>query len=162
CISGSRVGQGRVYVHLGKVDKVDFSAWCDGVARGRSYVSDGYAHALGFTVDGRAPGYGDLNLDKPGQVTVKAQGAFAKATPLGTSNGGQIPRSKTRLVELVLNGKPVASTEVPADDQVHELSFEVNVDRSSWLALRHFPQMHTNPINVLVGGRPIRASRKSV
>src|SRR5262249_11476119 len=44
CISGSRVGQGRVYVHLGKVDKVDFTTWCEGLAKGRSYVSDGYAH----------------------------------------------------------------------------------------------------------------------
>src|SRR5207244_11297087 len=52
CITGSRVGQGRVYVHLGKVDHVDFGAWCEGIARGRSYVSDGYAHALEFTVDG--------------------------------------------------------------------------------------------------------------
>src|SRR5206468_8137911 len=46
CISGSRVGQGRVYVQLGKVDKLDFATWCQGVAKGRSYVSDGYAHAL--------------------------------------------------------------------------------------------------------------------
>ncbi|HEY1377388.1 MAG TPA: CehA/McbA family metallohydrolase, partial [Gemmataceae bacterium] len=37
CITGSRVGQGRVYVHLGKVDHVDFGQWCDGIAKGRSY-----------------------------------------------------------------------------------------------------------------------------
>ena len=55
CISGTRVGQGRVYVQLGKVD-VDFAAWCEGLAKGRSYVSDGYAHALEFTVDGKRPG----------------------------------------------------------------------------------------------------------
>ncbi len=35
------------------------------------------------------------------------------------------------------------------------------IERSSWVALRHFPQMHTNPVKVLVGGQPIRASRKS-
>ena len=35
------------------------------------------------------------------------------------------------------------------------------IERSSWVALRHFPQMHTNPVDVLVGGRPIRASRRS-
>src|SRR4029077_5742541 len=52
CISGSRVGQGRVYVQLGKADKVDYAAWCDGIAKGKSYVSDGYAHALEFTVNG--------------------------------------------------------------------------------------------------------------
>ena len=26
------------------------------------------------------------------------------------------------------------------------------------MALRQFPQLHTNPVNVLVGGKPIRAS----
>ena len=55
-MSGSRVGQGRVYVQLGKVDRVDFPAWCEGLAKGRSYVSDGYAHALEFTVNGKAAG----------------------------------------------------------------------------------------------------------
>ena len=29
------------------------------------------------------------------------------------------------------------------------------------MALRHFPQLHTNPVNVMVAGKPIRASRES-
>jgi hypothetical protein len=29
------------------------------------------------------------------------------------------------------------------------------------VALRHFPQLHTNPVNVIVDERPIRASRAS-
>jgi hypothetical protein len=161
CISGSRVGQGRVYVHLGKVDKVDFGQWCEGIAKGRSYVSDGYAHALEFTVNGKAPGYGEVALETAGKVAVKAKVAFAAETPLGTSNGGQIPAGKTRLVEVVVNGKVVASREVPADDRVHELAFDIPIEQSSWVALRHFPQMHTNPVNVLIGGKPIRASRRS-
>jgi hypothetical protein len=161
CISGSRVGQGRVYVHLGKVDKVDFGRWCEGIARGRSYVSDGYAHALEFTVNGQAPGYDNVALEKAGKVTVKAKVAFASEMPLGTSNGGQLPTGKTRLVEVVVNGKAVASKDVPADDKEHDLTFEVPIERSSWVALRHFPQMHTNPVNVLVGGKMIRASRRS-
>jgi hypothetical protein len=160
CISGSRVGQGRVYVQLGKVDKVDFGAWCEGVAKGRSYVSDGYAHALEFTVDGKPAG-GEVSLDKAGKVAVKAKVAFASEMPLGTSAGGQVPQGKTRKVELVVNGVAVASRDVPADDKPHDVSFDIDVDRSSWVALRHFPQMHTNPVNVLVGGKPIRASRKS-
>jgi hypothetical protein len=161
CISGSRVGQGRVYVHLGKVDHVDFTAWCEGLAKGRSYISDGYAHALEFTVNGKAPGYGEVNLERPGNVTARAKVAFAANMPLGTAKGGQLPRSKTRRVELVVNGHAVQSKEVPADDQVHELTFEAPIDRSSWVALREFPQLHTNPVNVLVAGKPIRASRKS-
>jgi hypothetical protein len=161
CISGSRVGQGRVYVQLGKIDHVDFGAWCEGVAKGRSYVSDGYAHALEFTINGQAPGPDAVQLEKPGKVSVKAKVAFASAMPLGTSNGGSVPTNKQRRVELVVNGVAVASRDVPADDQPHALTFEVDIPRSSWVALRHFPQMHTNPVNVLVGGQPIRASRKS-
>jgi hypothetical protein len=161
CISGSRVGQGRVYVHLGKVDHVDFGTWCEGVAKGRSYVSDGYAHALEFTVDGKAPGYEDVVLGGPGSVSVKAKVAFAADMPLGTSIGAPLPSDKKRRVELVVNGVAVASEEVPADDKVHEVSFSVPIEKSSWVALRHFPQMHTNPVNVLVGGKPIRASRRS-
>src|SRR4029079_4869991 len=51
CISGSRVGQGRVYVQMGKIDKIDYGTWCDGLASGKSYISDGYSHALEFTVN---------------------------------------------------------------------------------------------------------------
>src|SRR5204863_317339 len=56
CVSGGRVGQGRVYVQLGKIDKIDFSTWAEGLGKGRSYVSDGYAHALQFTVEGKPIG----------------------------------------------------------------------------------------------------------
>ena len=34
CITGSRVGQGRVYVQLGKMDMIDFGAWCEGIGDG--------------------------------------------------------------------------------------------------------------------------------
>ena len=161
CVTDSRVGQGRVYAHLGKVERVEYGAWCEAIRKGRSYVSDGYAHALEFTVDGQAPGHDDVALARKGRVTAKAKVAFAAETPLGTSAFAILLPGKTRMVELVVNGLPVARREVPADDRVHEVSFEVPIERSSWVALRHFPQLHTNPVNVLVGGQPIRASRKS-
>ncbi len=160
CISGSRVGEGRVYVQLGKVDKIDFRAWCKALAEGRSYVSDGYAHALQFSVNGVSSGDA-VQLARAGAVMVKAKVAFAKATPLGTAKGGTVPLGNKRLVELIVNGQVVAKKEVPADDQTHDLIFEVPIERSSWVALRQFPQLHTNPVNVIVGGQPIRASRKS-
>jgi hypothetical protein len=184
CMSGTRVGQGRVYVRLGKTDRIDFSAWCKGLAEGRSYVSDGYAHALEFTANGKRSG-DELALEKPGTVTIKARVAFAAETPLGVSYGSVVPpagrrvvgdtvllhgprlpdqvrqRGGKRLVEVVVNGKVAASREVPADDRVHELSFPIAIEQSSWVALRHFPQMHTNPVNVIVAGKPIRASRQS-
>ncbi len=160
CITGSRVGQGRVYVQMGKVDRIDFPDWCEGLAKGRSYVSDGYAHALQYTVEGKAAG-AKVNLAKPGNVAVKTRVAFAADPALGTANGAPTPSGKTRLVEVIVNGKAVAAKEVPADDKEHDLAFDVAIDRSSWVALRHFPQLHTNPVNVIVDGAPIRASRRS-
>jgi len=160
CISGSRVGQGRVYVQLGKVDHVDFAAWSEGLARGRSYVSDGYAHALQFTVAGRPAG-DKARLDGPGKVEVKAKVTFASDPVLGTSVGAPLPATNTRLVEVIVNGQVAAKQEVPADDREHDLLFEIPIERSSWVALRQFPQLHTNPVDVLVGGAPIRASRHS-
>jgi hypothetical protein len=161
CISGSRVGQGRVYVQLGKTDGIDYGVWCKGIQMGRSYVSDGYAHALEFKVNDVSPGFAEVKLDQPGNVKVAAKVAFAKNVSLGTAPGAQAPQGDTRKLELVVNGKVVASKDVPADDKVHDVAFDVPIAKSSWVAIRHFPQMHTNPVNVIVGGKPIRASRES-
>src|SRR5207253_8298938 len=47
-----------------------------------------------------------------------------------------------------------------ADGAVQEISFDVPVEKSSWLAVRILGSSHTNPIFVLVDGKPIRASRE--
>ena len=60
-----------------------------------------------------------------------------------------------------MNGRVKATREVPADGREHALEFAVAIERSSWIAVRQFPQLHTNPVNVIVGARPIRASRES-
>jgi hypothetical protein len=65
------------------------------------------------------------------------------------------------VIELVVNGKAESHRTVPADGRCHDVAFEVSIERSSWVALRHFPQLHTNPVDVLVAGRPVRASRRS-
>jgi hypothetical protein len=185
CMSGTRVGQGRTYVQLGKVDRIDYKVWCEGLVRGRSYVSDGYAHALEFTVNGKSAG-DEIRLAQPETVKIRTKVTFSSETPLEVAYGGVLPAGgrrligdtvnfheplsstdssqldpRLRLVELVVNGQMAASKKVPADDQEHELEFLVRIDRSSWVAVRHFPQMHTNPVNVIIGGRPIRASRQS-
>ncbi len=64
-------------------------------------------------------------------------------------------------MELVVNGESVATKEIVADGDWKELTFEHDVDRSSWLALRIFASSHTNPIFALVDDAPIRASRRS-
>jgi hypothetical protein len=92
---------------------------------------------------------------------VKARVAFAADTPLGTSNGAKLPDSNKRTVELIVNGEAIATQIVPADDKEHVLTFSVDIEKSSWIALRHFPQMHTNPVEVIVNDQPIRVSRRS-
>ncbi|MSR51463.1 MAG: hypothetical protein CK551_03270 [Planctomycetaceae bacterium] len=161
CITGSRVGQGRVYVQMGKLERIDFADWCEGLARGRSYVSDGYAHALDFKVNDKRPGTDEITLEKPGSVAVSAKVTFASDSPLGTAVGAAMPEGKNRLVEFVMNGKVIKAMEIPADGKIHDISFNNEVNQSSWIALRSYPQMHTNPVNIKVGGKPIRVSKDS-
>jgi hypothetical protein len=42
-----------------------------------------------------------------------------------------------------------------------DLEFDVPIERSSWVALRIYPTSHTNPVFVVVDGKPIRASKQS-
>ena len=44
---------------------------------------------------------------------------------------------------------------------MRDVTFDVPIERSSWVALRILPSSHTNPMFVLVDGKPIRASRQS-
>jgi uncharacterized lipoprotein NlpE involved in copper resistance len=55
----------------------------------------------------------------------------------------------------------VASETIAADGTLRDLSFDVPIVRSCWVAVRILPSSHTNPVWVLVGGRPVRASRRS-
>src|SRR6185295_13230528 len=64
-------------------------------------------------------------------------------------------------LEVIVNGYPVAKTNILADGKLRDVSFETPISRSSWVALRILPSSHTNPLFVLVDGKPIRASRRS-
>jgi hypothetical protein len=182
-MSSRRVGQGRVYVQLGRIAELNFNAWCNGLQRGQSYVSDGFAHALEFSVENRLPGTEDVTLADPGKVTVRAKVAFASEQPKAVAYGGIMPaggrrvvgdtrylhaprdtgiqRGGKRLIEIVVNGEVMDQQEVEADGQHHDLEFKIPIAQSSWVALRQFPQLHTNPVNVIVSGKPIRASAES-
>jgi hypothetical protein len=183
CMSGSRVGQGRVYVQLGSVDRLDYADWCSGLKQGRSYVSDGFAHALEFSVNGMEPGYEDIHLTEPAKVRINAKVAFANATPLSIAQGlisppggerftgdtvtfhgpppSRVMHGGNRKLELGVNGVPQYSWVIPADGSEHDLVCEVPITQSSWVALRQFPQLHTNPVNVIIQDKPIRVARES-
>ena len=82
-------------------------------------------------------------------------------TPYWHIERARIGNTREVPVELVMNGKPVDHKNVVADGTIRDLAFDVQVERSSWLAVRILGSSHTNPIFVLVNGRPIRASRES-
>jgi hypothetical protein len=174
CLTDARVGAGRSYVHLPQA--LTYDAWCAGVRDGRCYVSDGFSHLMDFTANGLAMGTNgsELRLEQPGSVRATAKVAcLLPPAPLGderpdpvrkpywTPEHARVDGSRNITVELVQNGRPVASQRVRADGVLRDVSFDVPVQRSSWLALRILGSAHTNPIFVLVGGRPIRASRRS-
>lgn len=183
CMSSRRVGKGRVYVQLGINAQLKFDRWCAGLAEGRSYVSDGYAHLSRFQVEDVPMGPDAVRLEQPGRVKIEADVAFAPRTPQGVAHGTQaaeqgravvgdtvvLHRDRSedwvqggqRTIEIVVNGHVVAKKMIPADGAIHSIKKQILVDQSSWIAVRQFPQLHSNPINVIVAGKPIRASQRS-
>jgi hypothetical protein len=175
CIYGDRVGLGRSYV---KLDRLSYDGWAQGIRDGRAYVSDGKSHLLDFRIDDRQLGTegSELRLARPGTVTVRAQVAarleakpddVVRARPSDQKPYWDLERARLGSgrevkVELIVNGKAVASQPIEADGALREVSFPVSLERSSWVALRILPSSHSNPIFVVVGDRPIRASRASV
>jgi hypothetical protein len=120
----------------------------------------------------------ELKLAAPGTVKVKARvaayldpvpSAAAKeihARPLAEKpfwdlERARIGESREVKLEVVVNGYPVAAHDITADGSIYNVAFDAPIKRSSWVALRILGSSHTNPIFVLVGGKPIRASRKS-
>ncbi len=173
CITDARVGGGRSYVHL--PETLTYDAWCEGVRLGRSYVSDGFSHLMNFTANGLEAGTngGELRLERSGRVkaTVSAASLLsetASGPPTPSRQQGQwspeyarVGASRDVAVEAIVNGHTVATQRLPADGVLRDLVFDIPVQRSSWIALRILGSAHTNPVFVSVGGRPVRASRRS-
>jgi hypothetical protein len=172
CIYGEKVGLGRSYVKLD--GKLDYDAWCEGIRQGRNYVSDGKSHLLNFKLGQVAVGEqgSELKLAQPGTLTASAQVAAWLDDPRHPNSNfkrfhwniekARLGETRQVPVEVLVNGEPVAKREIVADGKLQDLSFDVKIDRSSWVAMRILPSSHTNPIFVLVDGKPIRASKRSL
>lgn len=175
CLSGERPGVGRSYVQLQHrpMDDAGYDAWVEGVRSGRLYCGDGRSHFLEVAIDGRTLGE-TVQLDRPATIVVKALIA-ARLEPLPTAETraivagwydwhierARIGESRNVPLELVVNGEPRERIELLADGQPQPVQFKTRIERSSWVALRILPSGHTHPIFVSVGGKPIRASRRS-
>jgi hypothetical protein len=188
CLYGKRVGHGRTYIKLS--GKLDYDAWCEGLQHGASYVSDGYSHLMDLKANRHAIGEGnsELRLDRPGKIRLTANvAAMLGETPVPMPRvdyaaaavrpgflealrqkphwhveRARIPSTREVPVEVIVNGQSVARQSIVADGRIREIAFDVDVPRSSWVALRIYPSSHTNPIFVVVGDRPIRGSRRSI
>lgn len=175
CIYGDRVGLGRSYV---RQKALDYTDWVQGLREGRNYVSDGKSHLLDFKVNNVVMGEGEseLKINAPGAVTITAQVAALldpqpdeairsrpyDQKPYWELERSRIANTRTVPIELIVNGQSVAKQTITADGRMRPVTFTHKLDRSSWVALRILPSSHTNPIFVVVNGKPIRASKESI
>ena len=175
CMTDDRVGEGRTYA---KMDgPLSYRGFIEAVRAGRSYVSDGRSHLMDFRVHGNEVGTrgGEVRRDRAGRVRVALKvAAFLPAAPDDDIRSrplkekpywdlrrARIGQGREVPVEVVVNGRPLARRDVVADGTVQSLELEVPIEGSSWIAARILSSSHTNPVFVIVGGQPIRASRRS-
>ncbi|TCO50193.1 hypothetical protein EV646_102267 [Kribbella antiqua] len=177
CIYDDGPGVGRTYVRLPEPPQGEqaLEAWLDGLKEGASYFGDGRSHVYDFAVDGDTGR--ELAVDAPGPVRVTATiAAWLPEQPPAPPGPGRpvynapvgwhlersrIGRSRNVLVEVLVNGVPAGSQELLADGNEQAIEFDLDLERSSWIALRILRSVHTQPIFVEIGGQPIRASRRS-
>ena len=178
CIFDERVGLARSYARV--EGALDYDTYVETIREGRSYVSDGRSHIIDFTINGLELGTqgSEVSLEKAQTIRITARVA-AYLPPEQDETGALIASRKvyeqpywhierarvgaTRKVSvaLIVNGFPVETREITADGGWNGLTFTYPVQKSSWVALRIMSTAHTNPIFVLVDGKPVRASKRS-
>ncbi len=173
CIYGERVGLGRAYVKLD--GRLTYDAWCEGIRSGRAYVSDGKSHLMEFKADEVALGENgsELRLAKPATIKLTAkvaarlgeqarpefQNLAADKKPFWDIERARIGTTREVPVEVLVNGVSVAQKAIVADGTTRDMTFDVPIKKSAWVALRIRASSHTNPIFVLVGEKPIRVKQ---
>jgi len=155
CMSGERVGIGRVYAQVD--GPLTFDKWVKSIAAGRSYVSDATVHLMDFTAtepNSKATtrvGIARSEIHVTGEQTIDFTVAAAALQD----------DSPDLTFELVVNGYPVEQKMLTADGTTRNLKFSTTLSHSSWVAVRQFPHAHTNPINVVVDKQPQQISMDS-
>jgi hypothetical protein len=177
CIFDERVGIARSYFL--PEHGLSYDDYVEALKKGSSYVSDGNSHIIDFSANGLKMGTGDsrLNVKAGDAITIKAsvaanlpieqdaQGADIVQAgllqrPYWNIEKARIGATRQVPVELIVNGRPVDTVNMEADGTWKDISFNYTVSRSSWIALRILPSSHTNPIFLIVDGKPIH-ERKS-
>ena len=169
---------GRSYVSDGRSHLMDFSVnnteigtnasevrlGEKGIVRARVRVS-AYLSPVGAEAEGLPSDRGNhfwlAALGTDGSSAGNIHDRPIDQTPYWHLERARIGATREVAVELVVNGKPVARKNIVADGSVQDVAFDVPLERSSWVAVRILGSSHTNPIFVLVDGKPIRASQQS-
>lgn len=145
------VGLYRTYVNIPADEDFDYQSWCKNVAKGRTFLSGG--PIIGLNVEGQDIG-DTVKLSNPGTVGVTA---WAESI---------LPMHR---LEILLNGKVVASTEDLSAGRRLEINTNIKIDGHSWIAARcggpgyydmteHYDVWtrgsfaHTSPVYVSVSG----------
>ena len=138
------VGTIRTYALI-EGEEFTFDAWKEAIRSGRTFAT--YGPLIDFSVEGHQVG-DCIELPSTGG-TLNAEWKVATVT---------VPLNK---IELVVNGETRDVVTVPSDRQEVHGSFSVNVDRSSWIALRvrgcyadknEMIAAHSSPVMVKVAG----------
>jgi hypothetical protein len=177
CIFDERVGMARSYFK--PEGNLNYDSYVAAIKKGRAYVSDGNSHIINFSANDVEVGSKDSKLSLSGKQTVKIKARVVANLPAQQDKVGaaiaqsgiadqpywNIERARkgtTRKVrvELIVNGFSVDTSEITADGKWNDVAFSYPATHSSWVALRIYPSSHTNPIFILVDGKPIH-ERKS-
>jgi len=143
----SRLGYNRVYAKVN--GPLTVASWADAVKRGDGFVTNG--PLLWLKANGRPCGEG-VALDGTGEVNLTVE---------------LVSRHPVRLVEIVRNGKVVASREMTDPAKGMTWEYTAKVAEPSWFAARCFGEYevrykhmaapnqfaHTNAVFVTVGGK---------
>ena len=178
CIYDERVGLARSYFK--PETTLDFDNYITAIKNGRSYVSEGGSHIIDFSVNGLEAGTKNSELKVKENSTMKINARVVALLPAEQDENGamiaqraedkqpywsieraRIGKSRNVPVELIVNGEPVATTEILADGNWKDISFNYSIKQSSWVALRVYPSSHTNPVFVLVNGKPIQVKKSA-
>jgi cysteine-rich repeat protein len=121
--------------------ELTYEKWLQAIKAGRSTAASGIGCRLNLRVEGRRLG-DEVQLAAAQEVTATLETA-GPATQ----------------VQVLVNGATVATAAVAAGVQLAQV--RVPITRSSWVSART-PSIVTNPVYVLVGGQPIRASSDDI
>ena len=145
------MGLYRTYAYVPEDQEFNYENWCAAVSAGRTFLSGG--PLLELSVDGHR--IGDT-VRMSGAGTVEVHASAESILPIHS-------------LQIVMNGRVVASTENPSGGRRLELRETVRIDANSWLAVRcggpnyidstpHYDVWnrgvfaHTSPIYLAVGG----------